>query len=146
MYIELADIYEDVEHYVEVIEALEALLKLNPKHVDALSRLWFAVELTGMYTKSIEIHQGLLDNDPYHEAAWFNIAQAHIGMDNLKEAISALEFVLAINEGHDAASILCADLYMELQDYDKALALYHSVLELNLPNRDVFLRLAIATP
>ena len=61
-----------------------------------------------------------------------NIAQAHIGMDNLKEAISALEFVLAINEGHDAASILCADLYMELQDYDKALALYHSVLELNL--------------
>ena len=142
LYIELADIYEDVEHYVEVIEALEALLKLHPKHVDALNRLWFAVELTGMYAKSIEIHQGLLDKDPYHEAAWFNIAQAHIGMENLKEAISALEFVLAINEGHDAASILCADLYVELQDYEKALALYHSVLELNLPNRDVFLRLA----
>lgn len=142
LYIELADIYEDVEHYVEVIESLSALLKISPNHIDALNRLWFAVELTGMYAKSLEIHQALIDSNPYHEAAWFNIAQAYIGMENIEEAISSLEFVLAINEGHDAAAILCADLYMETKEYEKALTLYHSALELNLPNRDVFLRLA----
>ena len=42
-----------------------------------------------------------------------------------------LEFVLATNR-HDAAAILCADLYMETE-YEKALTLYHSALEFAQP-------------
>ena len=137
--IELADIYEDVEHYVEVIESLSALPKVAPTILH--QSIVFAVELTGMYAKSLEIHQALIDAT-LSRSCMVHIAQAYIGMENLEEAISSLEFVLAINEGHDAAAILCADLYMETKEYEKALTLYHSALELNLPNRDVFLRLA----
>ncbi|MCB9227747.1 MAG: tetratricopeptide repeat protein [Chitinophagales bacterium] len=144
LYLELADIYEEWDKNYEVIDCLEECLKLNPENEEALNRMWFSVELTKSYERSVLIHAQLIEHHPYNLLAWYNIAHAYQALNNYDKAIEAFEFAMVIDEDYIPAFVDAASLYCETKKYDKGIAIYEDLLELGEESKDIYYQLAKA--
>ncbi|PSR03613.1 MAG: hypothetical protein BRD50_05540 [Bacteroidetes bacterium SW_11_45_7] len=142
LYLELADVYEDGEKYDQVITYLAKALELNPKHEEALNRLWFSVAMTERYEESIDFHKKLIDEEPYSYLAWYNLAHAYSGLGLYEKAVESFEFVYAINEACDYAYCDCADIQSKLGHYQKAVDLYLEALNYTKPTRELYFNIA----
>lgn len=138
LYLELADIYEDWEKYEEVILALKSCLAIDQENEEALSRMWFSVELTEDYENSITFHKELIEKAPYNYLAWNNLGHAYKGLKQYEKATEAFEFVMAIDETYESAYIDCADVYYKNKAYQKAIDLYTEVLDFTSLKKEVF--------
>lgn len=137
LYLEKADVYEDWGLYNEVYECLKECLDLNHNNFEALSRMWYTVELAGTFEDSIKFHNKLLDRDPYSYLAWHNLGSAYYYMGLLEKAIEAYEFSIAINENYDLAYRECGDAYYRLKNYPKAIEYFTSAIEISKPYEDL---------
>lgn len=138
LYLEIADIYEDWEKYYEVIETLKASLAIDPENEEALSRMWFSVELTEKYEESVLFHKQLIERVPYCYLAWNNLGHAYKGLKLYEKSIEAFQFVMAINETYESAYIDCADVYYKNKEYQKAIDLYTEVLDFTSLKKEVY--------
>jgi tetratricopeptide (TPR) repeat protein len=138
LYLELADIYEEWGKYWEVFDCLKQTLEIDRKNEEALNRMWFCVEFTGKYEDSIELHNKIIDEDPYSYIAWFNLAHAYSGLGLFEKAIEAFEFALAINEDYEYAYKDAADIYFRLKQYEKAAEYYLKVASIAKPYKELF--------
>jgi len=138
LYLELADIYEDWEKYTEVIASLKLCLALDSENEEALSRMWFSVELTEEYEDSIIFHKELIDKAPYNYLAWNNLGHAYKGLKLYEKSIEAFQFVMAIDETYESAYIDCADVYYKNKQYNEAIDLYTEVLDFTSLKKEVY--------
>lgn len=138
LYLELADIYEEWGKYWEVFDCLKQTLELDLKNEEALNRMWFCVEFTGKYEESIDLHNKIIDEDPYSYLAWFNLAHAYSGIGLFEKAIEAFEFALAINENYEYAYKDAADIYFRLKQYEKAAEYYMKVAAIAKPYKELY--------
>ncbi len=132
-------IYEIMEEYERTFYALKAALLEHPKNTDALERIWFAVEIAKKYKESIELHQYILEEDPYSHLAWYNLGHSHAYLGNYSEAIEAYEFAFVINEKFEFAYRDCAEICFEIKQYQKALNCYLEIAEHFEPDSELFL-------
>ena len=121
--------------------ALKAALLENPKHNEALERLWLCVELSRNYEESIILHEEILDKDPYSYIAWYNLGHANAYLGNYSEAIEAFELAFVIKEDFEFAYRDCAELCFEIKLYRKALKYYQEILEHFEPDSELLLRI-----
>jgi tetratricopeptide (TPR) repeat protein len=135
-----ATIYENLEQFEQMFFSLKAALQENPRHKEALERIWLCVELSKNYEESINIHEEILDADPYSYLAWYNLGHAHSYLGHYEEAIEAYEFAYVINEKFEYAYRDCAEMCFELKLYHKALKCYLEILENFEPESEVLLR------
>ena len=142
LYLEKADIYEDMGLYLEVMDALKSCLEINPGNEEALNRLWFCTELTEQYEDSRKFHKQIVDLYPYSHLAWFNLGHAYAGLKRYEEAIEALEFAVAIEEEFDLAYEMTGDVYFDMKEYAKALESYHDTLKIGRPNKETLCKAA----
>lgn len=138
LYLEKADVYEDMGNYNEVYECLKCSLELNHKNFEALSRMWYTVEFAGAFEDSIKFHDKLLDKDPYSYMAWHNLGSAYFCLGLLEKAIDAYEYCLAINANHDMAYRECGDAYYKLKNYPKAIEYFQQAIEVSKPYEDLY--------
>jgi tetratricopeptide (TPR) repeat protein len=144
LYLELADVYEEWEHYYEVIDQLQKCLALDPNNEEALNRMWFSTELTERYDESIAFHSQLVDEYPYNAIAWFNLAHAYNGVANFEKSLEAFEFVIAIDEDYDLAYIDAGDLMYKQKMYDKAITFYLDAIEKGSARKEIFYQIGKA--
>lgn len=137
LYLEKADVYEDWGLYHEVYNCLKQCLELNSNNFEALSRMWYTVELAGTFEDSIQFHNKLLDKDPYSYLAWHNLGSAYFYMGLLEKAVEAYEFSIAINENYDLAYRECGDAYYRLKNYPKAIEYFQQAIEISKPYEDL---------
>lgn len=138
LYLELADIYEEWGKYWEVFDNLKKTLELDLKNEEALNRLWFCVEFTGKYDESVELHNKIIDEDPYSYLAWFNLAHAYSGLSLYEKALEAFEFAIVINENYEYAHKDAGDIYFKLKQYEKAAEYYLKVAIIAKPYKELY--------
>lgn len=136
-----AHIYEHQEQFEQMFFALKAALLENPKHNEALERLWLCVELSRNYEESVALHEQILDKDAYSYLAWYNLGHANAYLGNYIDAIEAFEFAFVIKEDFEFAYRDCAELCFELKFYRKALKYYQEILEHFEPDSELLLRI-----
>lgn len=136
---EMADIYEDLDLYMEAIDCLEIVLTLAPRNEETLQRLWFAAELTEAFERSITIHERLLDDDPYNVQGWFNLAHAYKGLGLTEKAREMFDFALAVQDDHVASLMDCGFMLHQDGRYEAAIDYLNEVVALGEETREALL-------
>ncbi len=142
LYLEMADVYEDLEQYYEVIDCLKMAIKQDPENEEALNRIWFAFELTERFEQSVAFHKELLNNHPYNLLGWFNIGHAYTGLKRYDDAAEAFELSLAINEEFEPGHTCLGDVKFLKEDYHSAITSYLEAIKLIKPYKELFLKVA----
>ena len=142
LYLELADIFEDQEKYIEVVDSLKNALLMDPLSEEGLNRFWFCTELTGQFEDSIKFHEELIDQNPYSHLAWFNLGHAFAGIMEYEKSLDAFGYVIAIDENFDAAYICSGDVLYNMSRYEEAISFYLDAINIGKPNKELYLKTA----
>src|SRR5689334_8844310 len=135
---ELADVYDDYEEFDKVFDCLKVILEEDPKNEEALYKICFWTDFTGRNEESIRLHLSIIDEHPYSELAWFNLAAAYQGLKLYEKAIDAYQYAIVIDEKFDYAYRNIGDAYIRLRKYKEAIEALEKVLELSKPEEVIY--------
>ncbi|RYY90551.1 MAG: tetratricopeptide repeat protein [Chitinophagaceae bacterium] len=135
---ELSDVYDDYEEFEKVFDCLRLLLQEDQLNEEALYKICFWADFTGRYEESIRLHTEIIDEHPYSELAWFNLAAAYQGLKLYEKAIDAYQYALVIDEKFDFAYRNMGDAYIRLRKYREAIESLEKVLELSKPEDVIY--------
>jgi len=135
---ELADVYDDYEEFDKVFDCLQLILEEDPNNEEALYKICFWTDFTGRNEESIKLHQKIIDEFPYNEIAWFNLAAAYQGIKLYEKSIDAYKYAVAIDEKFDYAYRNMGDAYLRLRKYKDAIEVLEKVLELSRPEDVIY--------
>lgn len=130
---ELADVYDDYEEFEKVFDCLQLILEAEPNNEEALYKICFWTDFTGKNEESIKLHLKIIDDYPYNELAWFNLAAAYQGIKLYEKAIDAYQYAVTIDEKFDYAYRNMGDAYIRLRRYREGIEVLEKVLELSKP-------------
>ena len=130
---ELADVYDDYEEFDKVFDCLKTVLEQDPNNEEALYKICFWTDFTGRNEESIRLHLKIIDDFPYNELAWFNLAAAYQGLKLYEKAIDAYQYAITIEEKFDYAYRNMGDAYIRLRKYKEAIEALEKVTELSKP-------------
>lgn len=135
---ELADVYDDYQEFEKVFDCLKLILEQEPNNEEALYKICFWTDFTGRNEESIKLHQKIIDDFPYNDLAWFNLAAAYQGIKLYEKALDAYHYAIAINEKFDYAYRNMGDAYIRLKKYKEAIEVLQKVLELTKPEALIY--------
>jgi tetratricopeptide (TPR) repeat protein len=135
---ELADVYDDYQEFEKVFDCLKLILEEEPNNEEALYKICFWTDFTGRNEESIKLHQKIIDEFPYNELAWFNLAAAYQGIKLYEKALDAYQYAIVINEKFDYAFRNMGDAYIRLKKYKEAIEVLQKVLELTKPEALIY--------
>ncbi len=135
---ELADVYDDYEEFDKVFDCLSLVLVQEPNNEEALYKICFWTDFTGRNEESIRLHQAIIDEYPYNELAWFNLAAAYQGLKLYEKAIDAYQYAVAIDEKFDYAYRNMGDAFIRMRKYKEAIEVLERVLELTRPEEVIY--------
>lgn len=135
---ELADVYDDYENFEKVFDCLRMILEQEPNNEEALYKICFWTDFTGRNEEGIRLHQKIIEDFPYNELAWFNLAAAYQGLKLYEKAIDAYQYAVAIDEKFDYAFRNMGDAYIRLRRYKEAVEVLEKVLELARPEDVIY--------
>src|SRR5215203_691500 len=135
---ELADVYDDYEEFDKVFDCLAVILNEEPTNEEALYKICFWTDFTGRNEESIKLHLKIIDDHPFNELAWFNLAAAYQGIKLYEKAIDAYLYAIAIDEKFDYAYRNIGDAYIRLRKYKEAIEALEKVLELSKPEEVIY--------
>jgi len=135
---ELADVYDDYEEFDKVFDCLKLILEADPTNEEALYKICFWTDFTGRNEESIRLHQQIIEEHPFSELAWFNLAAAYQGIKLYEKSIDAYQYAVAIDEKFDYAYRNMGDAYLRLRKYKEAIEVLEKVLELARPEDVIY--------
>lgn len=135
---ELADVYDDYEEFDKVFNCLKIILEVDLNNEEALYKICFWTDFTGRNEESIRLHQNIIDEYPYNELAWFNLAAAYQGLKLYEKAVDAYQYAVTIDEKFDYAYRNMGDAYIRLRKYKEAIEVLEKVLELSKPEDVIY--------
>ncbi|HWB25468.1 MAG TPA: tetratricopeptide repeat protein [Chitinophagaceae bacterium] len=135
---ELADVYDDYEEFDKVFDCLKLVLEQEPVNEEALYKICFWTDFTGRNEESIRLHQKIIEDYPYNELAWFNLAAAYQGLKLYEKAIDAYQYAVVIDEKFDYAYRNMGDAYIRMRKYKDAIEVLEKVLELTRPEEVIY--------
>ena len=135
---ELADVYDDYENFEKVFDCLKMILEQEPNNEEALYKICFWTDFTGRNEEGIRLHQKIIEDFPFNELAWFNLAAAYQGLKLYVKAIDAYQYAVAIDEKFDYALRNMGDAYIRLRRYKDAVEVLEKVLELARPEDVIY--------
>src|ERR1700748_2657099 len=130
---ELADVYDDYEEFDKIFDCLQIILEQDPANEEALYKICFWTDFTGRSEESIRLHQKIIDDFPYNELAWFNLAAAYQGLKLYEKAIDSYKYSVVIDEKLDYAYRNMADAFIRLRKFRDAIESLEKVIELARP-------------
>jgi tetratricopeptide (TPR) repeat protein len=135
---ELADVYDDYEEFDKIFDCLRWILEQDYDNEEALYKICFWTDFTGRNEESIRLHQHIIDENPYSELAWFNLAAAYQGLKLYEKAVDAYKYAVAIDEKFDYAYRNMGDALIRLRKYREAIECLERVLELSKPEDVIY--------
>jgi len=135
---ELADVYDDYEEFDKVFDCLKLVLEMEPVNEEALYKICFWTDFTGRNEESIRLHQKIIEDYPYNELAWFNLAAAYQGLKLYEKAVDAYQYAVVIDEKFDYAYRNMGDAYIRMRKYKDAIEVLEKVLELTRPEEVIY--------
>jgi len=138
MLFELADVYDDYEEFDKIFDCLKLILQQDANNEEALYKICFWTDFTGRNEESIRLHQEIIEEYPYSELAWFNLAAGYQGLKLYEKAIDAYKYAVAIDEKFDYAYRNMGDAFIRLRKYKDAIEALERVLELSRPEDVIY--------
>jgi tetratricopeptide (TPR) repeat protein len=135
---ELTDVYDDYENFDKVFDCLKMILEMDPNNEEALYKICFWTDFTGRNEEGIRLHQKIIEEFPFSELAWFNLATAYQGIKLFEKAIDAYQYAVAIDEKFDYAWRNMGDAYLRIRKYKEAIEVLQKVLELARPEAVIY--------
>ncbi|MBI3718766.1 MAG: tetratricopeptide repeat protein [Sphingobacteriales bacterium] len=135
---ELSDVYDDYEEFDKVFDCLKMILEQEPINEEALYKICFWTDFTGRNEESIKLHSKIIEDYPYSELAWFNLAAAYQGLKLYEKSIDAYQYAIVIDEKFDYAYRNMGDAYIRMRKYKDAIEMLEKVLELNRPEDVIY--------
>ena len=135
---ELSDVFDDYENFDKVFDCLKMVLELDATSEEALYKICFWTDYTGRNEEGIKLHQNILDEHPFNELAWFNLAAAYQGIKLYEKSIDAYKYAVAIDDTFDFAYRNMGDAYLRLRKYNEAIEVLQKVLELSRPEGVIY--------
>ena len=135
---ELADVYDDYEEFDKIFDCLKLILEEDPNNEEALYKICFWTDFTGRNEESIRLHQKIIDDYPYNELAWFNLAASFQGLKLYEKAIDAYKYAIAIDEKFDYAYRNMGDAFIRLRKFKDAIEALEKVIELSRPEDVIY--------
>ncbi len=135
---ELADVYDDYEEFDKIFDCLRWILEQDYQNEEALYKICFWTDFTGRNEESIRLHQDIIEENPYSELAWFNLAAAYQGLKLYEKAVDGYKYAVAIDEKFDYAYRNMGDAYIRLRKYREAIECLERVLELSKPEDVIY--------
>ncbi len=135
---ELTDVYDDYENFDKVFDCLKMILELDPNNEEALYKICFWTDFTGRNEEGIRLHQQIIEDFPFSELAWFNLAAAFQGIKLYEKAIDAYQYAVAIDDKFDYAWRNMGDAYLRIRKYKEAIEALQKVLELARPEDVIY--------
>lgn len=135
---ELADVYDDYENFEKVFDCLKMILEQEPNNEEALYKICFWTDFTGRNEEGIRLHQKIIEEFPFNELAWFNLAASYQGLKLYEKAIDAYQYAVAIDEKFDYALRNMGDAFIRLRRYKDAVEVLEKVLELARPEDVIY--------
>ncbi|HET9057911.1 MAG TPA: tetratricopeptide repeat protein [Chitinophagaceae bacterium] len=135
---QLGDVYDDYEEFEKVFDCLKLILEQDPMNEEALYKICFWTDFTGRNEEGIQLHKKIIEDYPYCELAWFNLAAAYQGIKLYEKAIDAYQYAVAIDEKFDYAYRNMGDAYIRLRKYKDAIEMLEKVLELSRPEDVIY--------
>jgi len=121
VYLEIADVYEEMEKPQMVFKYLKKSLWKAPRHIEAQGRLQFTTEINGWDKEAIEFLNKLSNKDPYSKNIWLNLGNAYSNIEQYESAAEAYELAIAIDEDFDVAYEELGAVYFKMQNYLSAI-------------------------
>ena len=84
-------------------------------------KICFWTDFTGRNEESIKLHQAIIEDYPFSELAWFNLAAAYQGLKLYEKSIDAYQYAVAIDEKFDYAYRNMGDAFLRLRKYKEAI-------------------------
>lgn len=103
IYCSIAFEYENLGNFDKTIEYLGKALEVNPDNDLAIYEAAYCFDLLSLTEEGIVFFRRLIDKHPYSLEAWFNLGVSYINAGRHELAIDALDYALAIDNGHDHA-------------------------------------------
>lgn len=135
---ELADVYDDYEEFDKIFDCLKLILEYDPTNEEALYKICFWTDFTGRNEESIRLHLAIIEEHPYSELAWFNLAAAYQGLKLYEKSIDAYKYAIVINEKFDYAYRNMADAFIRIRKYKDAIEALEKVVELSRPEDVIY--------
>ena len=135
---ELADVYDDYENFEKVFDCLKMILEQEPNNEEALYKICFWTDFTGRNEEGIRLHQKIIEEYPFNELAWFNLAASYQGLKLYEKAIDAYHYAVAIDDKFDYAWRNMGDAFLRLRKYREAIEVLEKVLELARPEDVIY--------
>jgi tetratricopeptide (TPR) repeat protein len=131
-------VYDDYEEFDKIFDCLKLILEQEPTNEEALYKICFWTDFTGRNEESITLHNKIIDENPYSELAWFNLAAAYQGLKLYERAIDAYKYAVTIDEKFDYAYRNMGDAFIRLRKYKDAIEVLEKVLELSRPEDVIY--------
>lgn len=135
---ELSDVYDDYENFDKVFDCLKMILEQEPNNEEALYKICFWTDFTGRNEEGIRLHQKIIEDFPFNELAWFNLAAAYQGLKLYEKSIDAYQYAIAIDEKFDYALRNMGDALIRLRRFKEAVEVLEKVLELSRPEDVIY--------
>ena len=135
---ELADVYDDHEEFDKIFDCLKLILEQDPANEEALYKICFWTDFTGRNEESIRLHLKIIEELPYNELAWFNLAAGYQGLKLYEKAIDAYKYAIALDEKFDYAYRNMGDAFIRLRKFRDAIESLEKVLELSKPEDVIY--------
>jgi tetratricopeptide (TPR) repeat protein len=135
---ELSEIYDELEEFDNVYNSLRRILEMDPNNEEALLRICFWADITNREEESINLHNKIIENNPFNTMAWYNLGTAYQGLKLFEKAVEAYEYCIALDNKFEYAYRNIGDAFIQLKKYDKAIEVLEKHSSLGKPE-DVIL-------
>ena len=113
--------YELVMQYPNNDVFLKQGDKYNNSNTDLLFELAFCYEQLIQTSEAIEVYNRIINIDSFLPEAWFNLGQVYFVLEDYAKALTAYDFVMAINENDSLACLQKAHAHFQLEQYPQQL-------------------------
>jgi tetratricopeptide (TPR) repeat protein len=126
------------------IFALKRAADLDPEWSAPLVNLGVVFSRLGKHPRAIEAFRSALKRDPRNAIALFNLATALHAQGDLSAAAESFEALMALDASYPRARICLANVYGDLQLFDKAVAMLLDELDVNAGSVEAWSSLGLA--
>ena len=121
----------------QAIKYLRQALTIEPENPGTLYNLSYYHESLKDYSSSIKYMNLYLDEDPFSETAWLSLAELYVKTDQIKEALDAYDFCLAIDEHFTPAYFGKAQIFADQGKYVDAITNYRDIMDIDDETEDM---------
>ena len=82
---------------------------------------------TGNLSEALNIFNGILLDNPKHDASYFMLSMVYTSQNNTREAIDALQHAIKLDKSNIWYKVDLADLYMQTENYAQAAKLWEQI-------------------